>query len=274
MLCSVQTTPDACAMMQPGARQPSLVGHPQYRPGNGTPFRAAFRPAQSSSCATRSGLRRRRSPGGCRRKVRSALLRAPQWRCQQSTRIPDALRTDDFRSLQDLSQRRPGALRRLADDPDRHVRAARAQRRRQVDADAHARHAAGGRRGQRAPRRHRRAARQGRRAPHARLSAAGLRRLSEGVGRGDARPPRAAQGPRDRRERARRRRDAAASRPTSTTCARRRSAASPAACASASASRRRCSAIRGSSSSTSRPRASIPRSACASTTCSPRSART
>ena len=49
---------------------------------------------------------------------------------------------------------------------------------------------------------------------------------------------------------------------------------SPAACASASASRRRCSAIRAWSSSTSPPPASIPRSATASSTCWPRSART
>ena len=48
-----------------------------------------------------------------------------------------------------------------------------------------------------------------------------------------------------------------------------RSRATRAACASGSASPRRSPAIRGSSSSTSRPRASIPRSASASTTCSP-----
>ena len=96
----------------------------------------------------------------------------------------------------------------------------------------------------------------------------------EGHRRGAARPLRACS-----RDLGDRRRDATVSmrccgRPTSATCARRRWAASRAACGSASASRRRCSATRASSSSTSRPPASIPRSACASTTCSPRSART
>ena len=102
----------------------------------------------------------------------------------------------NLRLVQDLPQRRAGARRRLADDPAGHVRPARAERRRQVDADAHAGHAAGRRRRHRAAGRHRRAARQGRGAPDAGLPAAGLRRLSQGLGRGAARPPGAAQGTR------------------------------------------------------------------------------
>ena len=103
-------------------------------------------------------------------------LLCPETPWRSNSRSPDCRRPTPTASRR--------CRRRLADDPARHVRPARAQRRRQVDADAHARDAAGCRR------RHDRASATSTccatRTPcarHARLPAAGLRRLPEGLRR-------------------------------------------------------------------------------------------
>ena len=90
--------------------------------------------------------------------------------------------------IRNLSKRYANGVQALdrvsLDDPARHVRPARPERRRQVDADAHARDAAGAPTRGTADRcgdidvlRDKDAG-----APRARLPAAGLRRVSEGVG--------------------------------------------------------------------------------------------
>ena len=94
----------------------------------------------------------------------------------------------DSSLVEDLRQRRRGAGRYFAGDPTRHVRLAGPQRRRQVDPDAHPGHLAGMRFRLGLLRRLRRARRQGRDTPHARLSAAGLRPVSESDGLRTARP--------------------------------------------------------------------------------------
>ena len=191
-----------------------------------------------------------RGVGDCHVGVDGRRLAAARGRGLSASRIPasaDTHGTTDSQPLQDLPQRRAGAEGRHPDDSPRDVRAARSERRRQVHADADDRHAAGA----------------GRRVDlvfgdidvlrqkdrvretlgylpqefgvYPKVSA---ERLLDHFAR--------AQGHRRAAARARRSSRRCCGRRTCGTCASRSSAATRAACASASASPWRCSAIRSS----------------------------
>ena len=102
--------------------------------------------------------------------------------------------THDQWSFQDLSEWSEGAQEPLTLHWQQHVRPGGTERRRKKFSDAHDCHAAGSRLRHHQPRRHRRAAPERPSAPHPRLPAAGVRRVSQDLRARHAPSPRGHEG--------------------------------------------------------------------------------